>query len=53
MLWMLAAAGLAAWLWLLWRSAPRPVTPGGAPGADPHAAEMAEFRRQLGDWCRG
>jgi hypothetical protein len=50
MAWLLAGlaflALLAAWWWR-----PLPV-PAASPGADPYAADVAVFRRQLHDWDR-
>lgn len=49
----LALAGLTGLaLWLVWRALPLPVTVP-ATGGDPYAGEIADFRRLLGDWCRG
>ena len=45
------AAGLLAWLW--WYRRPRVPASGGGPPADPFAAQVAEFRRAVGDWSRG
>ena len=44
--WILAAA--AAW----WLRAPAPAD-SDAPGPDPHAADVAAFRRQVADFSRG
>jgi hypothetical protein len=49
MLWIGIAAGIAAWLW--WHLRPRPPVPAGGP-ADPHAGQVAEFRRAVADWSR-
>lgn len=51
--WLLAA--LAAWLLTLaawWLRAPSPAD-AAPPGPDPHAADLAVFRRQVADWSRG
>lgn len=47
--------GLAAWLLALaawWFRAPGPAD-AAPPGPDPHAAEVAMFRRQVADFSRG
>jgi hypothetical protein len=45
---ILAGWALLLWALLTWRLTPRPA----CPEADPHAAEVAEFRRQVHDWDR-
>lgn len=59
MWWMVAqwlSVAMLAFLmgWAAWRylARPGPVTAAAAP-ADPFAGQVAEFARELGDWCRG
>jgi len=44
--WLIAAAAAAWW----WTPAPADAAP---PGPDPHAADIAAFRRRVADWSRG
>ncbi len=47
--WALAAA---LTLWWLWQARPVLLDPAPAEPADPHAAEVAAFRRLVHDWDR-
>ena len=52
MMWLVSvAAGIVVWLLWLWR--PKPESAGERPWTDPHAAEIAEFRRAVNDYSRG